>query len=545
MADSTVYAFHRVEPISREGDPGRGLAAPVHDPLWLLGRQRAFGELTGEDTGSPIQVDFRLRSDPMDGWFPIDHGEGPQRYDPATDVLDAVVAGESAGPAHSLRDRLDAGRRLRQVLPGMADAARASFPLAVGDDDTALLRRAAARFPDGLAVAETVLAQPDDAGLAAVLGVAQGTVTAARAALEDFARSAMTTFGMTPNTWVPERLERRFDLSVAGVGALSAPVHTRPVVDAADLELTGDSASLAVPTSDLPLTKRIPTPLRFPGMPNDRFWEFEDAQLALHRIDAATHDLARLALVEFSSVYGNDWYTFPVPLAFGTVASLTELVVRDVFGTTELLRQVDDPAWSMYQPTRPDGVPQRLVVPAVSVGTLSGPVVEEVSFVRDENANLVWGLEKIVTDPSGRTRDLVAEYAAAQRSADSLPTDAELLYVLMTEVPEHWVPFIPVHIDADNRAVGLVEGVLPRPNSWGDLVITSARSSVLQELRGTVLREEEVPSEGVTVRRRWYLSRSADGGRHVWAARDVTTGHGEGESGLAFDSTLDLRGSNG
>jgi hypothetical protein len=545
MADSTVYAFHRVEPISREGDPGRGLAAPVHDPLWLLGRQRAFGELTGEDTGSPIQVDFRLRSDPMDGWFPIDHGEGPQRYDPATDVLDAVVAGESAGPAHSLRDRLDAGRRLRQVLPGMADAARASFPLAVGDDDTALLRRAAARFPDGLAVAETVLAQPDDAGLAAVLGVAQGTVTAARAALEDFARSAMTTFGMTPNTWVPERLERRFDLSVAGVGALSAPVHTRPVVDAADLELTGDSASLAVPTPDLPLTKRIPTPLRFPGMPNDRFWEFEDAQLALHRIDAATHDLARLALVEFSSVYGNDWYTFPVPLAFGTVASLTELVVRDVFGTTELLRQVDDPAWSMYQPTRPDGVPQRLVVPAVSVGTLSGPVVEEVSFVRDENANLVWGLEKIVTDPSGRTRDLVAEYAAAQRSADSLPTDAELLYVLMTEVPEHWVPFIPVHIDADNRAVGLVEGVLPRPNSWGDLVITSARSSVLQELRGTVLREEEVPSEGVTVRRRWYLSRSADGGRHVWAARDVTTGHGEGESGLAFDSTLDLRGSNG
>jgi hypothetical protein len=224
---------------------------------------------------------------------------------------------------------------------------------------------------------------------------------------------------------------------------------------------------------------------------------------------------------------------------------MTELVVRDVFGTTELVRQVDDVAWSMYQPTQPGNVPQRLVIPAVSVGTLSGPVVEEVSFVRDENADLVWGLEKIVTDPNGRIRDLVAEFSAAQRPADPLPTDAELLYRLMTEVPEHWIPFIPVHLGPDNRAVGLVEAVLPRPNTWGDLVTVAPRSSILQELAGTVLHEEEVPSDGVTVRRRWYLTRSADGGRHVWAARDVTTGRGEGESGLVFDITIDMRGGHG
>jgi hypothetical protein len=545
MTDSTVYVQHRVEPISREGDPGRGLAAPVHDPLWTLGRQRAFGELTGEDTGSPIQVDFRLRTDPIDGWFPADADAQAQRYDPAIDVLDAAVAGEAAGPAHSVRDRVDAGRRLRQLLPDIADAALAAFPIAVNDRGERLLARAAARFPDGLGVATTILALGGDSDLAAALGVDEATVTTNRVVLDQFARWATTTFGMTPNTWIPERLERRFGLSVAGVPALSAPVHTRAVVDAPDLVLTPDSATLAVPTPDTPLTKRIPTPVRFPGMPNDRFWEFEDAQLALHRIDAATHDLARLALVEYSSIYGNDWYSFPVPLAFGTVATMTELVVRDVFGTTELVRQVDDVAWSMYQPTQPGNVPQRLVIPAVSVGTLSGPVVEEVSFVRDENADLVWGLEKIVTDPNGRIRDLVAEFSAAQRPADPLPTDAELLYRLMTEVPEHWIPFIPVHLGPDNRAVGLVEAVLPRPNTWGDLVTVAPRSSILQELAGTVLHEEEVPSDGVTVRRRWYLTRSADGGRHVWAARDVTTGRGEGESGLVFDITIDMRGGHG
>jgi len=48
-----VYSLTRVEPVSRGGDPGRGLAATVQDPFWMLARQRQFGELTGEDAGSP------------------------------------------------------------------------------------------------------------------------------------------------------------------------------------------------------------------------------------------------------------------------------------------------------------------------------------------------------------------------------------------------------------------------------------------------------------------------------------------------------------
>src|SRR5262249_44195687 len=103
-----------------------------------------------------------------------------------------------------------------------------------------------------------------------------------------------------------------------------------------------------------------------------------------------------------------------------------------------------------------------------------------------------------------------------------------------TEVPDHWVPFIPVHLAGSARQVGLVEAVLPRPNSFGDLVTASPRSSVLQELRGLVLPEEEVPSAGIVVRRRWFLARSADGGRHAGAARAVPTGGGGGATGLGF-----------
>ena len=67
-----------------------------------------------------------------------------------------------------------------------------------------------------------------------------------------------------------------------------------------------------------------------------------------------------------------------------------------------------------------------------------------------------------------------------------------------------------------------MEAVLPRPDSFGDLVSAAPRSSVLQELKGLVVPEEEVPAAGIFVRRRWFLARSADGGRHAWAARSVT-----------------------
>jgi len=553
---STVYALHRVEPISREGDPGQGLAAPVHDPLWGLARQRQFGELAGEDSGSPVQTALRMRLDRIDRWRPVEGGV-LLPYDADSQVLEAVVAGESSSMTTSIRDRVDAGRRLAaRIDKNLAGDLRKKFKINTLDGTPSLVRRAATAYADGVSVAEAFDANrtATDAVLGTALGTSRQRVAAARDALAEHAAWCETTFGTGPATWVPERLERRFELGSGEHAVLTAPAHTRDVVDVADLDLTSDDGGLETTVSEQPWLRRIPTRLRFPGMPNDRLWEFEDAQLALSRIDAATHDLARLALVEFSSTYGNDWFTFPVPVDHGTIATIPEIVVRDTFGEHEVIGVADDAQWSMFEPSGSGSGPH-LVVPPVTVGRLAGPTVEEVRFVRDENANLVWGLESLITDDAGVTRDLVAEYTARRTAPPELPSDAELLYRLMTEVPDHWVPFIPVHIDDNRRAVGLVEATIPRTDTWGVGVFTAPLSSVLRELRGIppvaqapnakpnqpVLREEEVGPAGVTVRRRWFLARSADGGRHVWVARSVTTGRGEGNSGLAFDVALDVR----
>jgi hypothetical protein len=536
----TVYAMHRVEPISRQGDPGQALAAVVADPLWMLARQRQYGELAGEDAGSPIRVDFRIVDHPIDGWSA--DGDQIVPYDPASDVLEAVVAGESAGPSHSLRDSVDAGRRVAAAVPGdVNDALRAALPLDVSGTDDVLLARASERFCDGLA-ATLAVTNASSGGAAHVLGLSDAQWSTAEGPLRAVARWAATTFGLGPSSWDPKRLERRFGLASDGQLVLGAPEHTRDAIDVPDLDLTEAGAALAS-TGDAPLVRRVPTPIRFPGMPDNRYWAFEDARLSLARVDASTHDLSRLALVEFSTVYGNDWFVFPTPVSSGTIASVDDLVAVDTFGVKQLIAAADLSSWAVFTPSGPGTNRARLVLPATAPGALSGPVVEEVAFVRDENANLVWGLEKIVTDDAGDTQDLVAAYTAGLGPAEPWPQGAELLYRLMTDVPPHWVPFVPVHDEGSLRAVVLVEAVLPRPDSAGELHTVEPRSSVLRELRGAPLHEEEVPPDGVVVTRRWFLARSADGGRHVWAGRSVRTGRGPGSSGLEFDVAIEAGGS--
>jgi len=531
---TAVYSLTRVEPVSRGGDPGHGLAATVQDPFWMLARQRQFGELAGDDAGSPVQVAFVQREMRFDGWKPESGAVLP--YSPQTDVAEAMVAGEAAGPAHSTLDRVQAGRALAAaVSPSVGAKLRAAFPVHVAPDAPRILARSAALFADGLAVAAAVAgaAAGTDAQLGSAVKLPAADAKAARADLIAFARWCTITFGTGPNSWIPERLERHFELSAGGSPVLGAPGHTREKVDWSDFDIvTGTDATS---TGTATTRTRIPTTIQFPGLPRDRFWEFEEAALALSRIDAATNDLARLALVEFSTIYGNDWFTFPIPVTYGSLQAISDLVVRDTFGTHELIAPAADAQWAMYRPTGSSVVAPALAVLAVTVAPLAGDVVEEVRFLRDEMANLVWGVEQIVTDADGTRRDLVDEYVRAAVPTVPIPPNAAVAYRLMTDVPDHWVPFIPVHLPGGSRQVGLVEAVLPRPHSLGDLETSSPRSSELQELRGLVLPEEEVPTAGIVVRRRWFLARSADGGRHAWAARSVTSGRGEGASGLRFD----------
>jgi hypothetical protein len=69
--------------------------------------------------------------------------------------------------------------------------------------------------------------------------------------------------------------------------------------------------------------------------------------------------------------------------------------------------------------------PWLIVAPTV-VGDLTGAPLERVAFVRDEGANLVWGIEKLVEGPSGRSLDraTLATVGTPSSTASESPTPA-------------------------------------------------------------------------------------------------------------------------
>ena len=73
----------------------------------------------------------------------------------------------------------------------------------------------------------------------------------------------------------------------------------------------------------------LASPLRYPGMPADRLWEFEDAQVNLGLIEGEPWDLARLLVAEFALTYGNDWLVVPVDVPLGSLTSVESLFLYD------------------------------------------------------------------------------------------------------------------------------------------------------------------------------------------------------------------------
>jgi hypothetical protein len=180
---------------------------------------------------------------------------------------------------------------------------------------------------------------------------------------------------------------------------------------------------------------------------------------------------------------------------------------------------------------------------------LEGPPLEEVALFRDEMANLVWGVERVVQGPSGEPvrRGLVESRSLRQQLPGDLD-DAAIVYRLMTPVPDHWIPFVSVPVEnvpvsrfatelerrpmvrfLDNGKIEIVHphGVLLRATPDGDVANDRLR-----------IAEEEVPRDGVVVTRRFRLARTSGGGTVLWIGRRKEAGQGEGSSGLRFDSAL-------
>lgn len=307
--------------------------------------------------------------------------------------------------------------------------------------------------------------------------------------------------------------------------------------------------------------------MTFEGMPNTRWWAFEDRKTNFGAVDAATTDLAKLLFLEFGLVYANDWFLIPLEIPYGSISRVRGLSVTSVFGERFWIEPAgagpDDAwqRWSMFTVNvKGDGEEPAdtslLLLPTVPK-IQEGDPIEEVALIRDEMANMVWGVERTIPLPSGDAkrgaeagRETLAYLTRLLGHPESAPTPrvADVRYEIMSSVPEQWIPFVPVHVPGDVRSIQLQRAGLPRiiEGQVGDPDRVQPRTALMREgldrpiPSSYVVHEEEVPRAGAVVAQSYQRTRWRGGRTVTWLGVGRGTGRGEGSSGLAFDRLVDV-----
>lgn len=128
-----------------------------------------------------------------------------------------------------------------------------------------------------------------------------------------------------------------------------------------------------------------------------------------------------------------------------------------------------------------------------------------------------------------------------QALAEGLEPADYIYHYLLSEVPENWIPFVPVRLPVSNELV-LQRGKMQRnlPHLTADMQYIHPSGAILKENTHFsnlyFLKEEEVPRVGVEVSRAFQRARWIDGKVFTWLGRQKRAGSGEVNSNLQFDS---------
>jgi hypothetical protein len=596
----SITMWNRLEGRPRAATFDRALKAEVRDALFLLTKQWQMGEFQGDDAGSPIFSKVHMKTTQLNKYRAAAHE--PMKFE--TDIPLEVKVEQRAVPL-LLDIRLAMGRHWLKLLntPGLGTLKpdfikvyeiKAPNPNARADAQIcahqqcwqAFCAASGQRAMDGGAL-YAYLAE-DSANRAYDSLVTATPLTASqKSALDALGEKFVAWFeklfcqpGKQDNdAWVPERLEYQFACSAPDKGAekvLEAEEYYHGRLDWYNFSTLPESAGLgevegaAENVEEAVTTSFFPVPIQFDGMPNTRWWTFEEGNTNFGDISPDTTDLNKLMLMEFGLVYANDWFLVPFTLPIGTMAKVLGMAVTNVFGERTWITPAGaggDEQWQRWRMFALDtkGAQEAaadtslLLLPAAPK-IQEGKPLEEACLIRDEVANMVWGIETQIPLPSGQSkpgREAALELQnhfkriiALEGSEPSIPdiaNDAKIRYQLMNNVAEHWIPFIPVHIPGNNRQIQLQRSSMPRllEGDTQPLQKVKPRTGLLrhglESGKPYMLHEEEVPRAGIRVTQSFQRARWTNGRVFTWVGVRKQAGRGEKSSGLAFDQIVPVK----
>jgi hypothetical protein len=256
--------------------------------------------------------------------------------------------------------------------------------------------------------AARLLAAVRDGSHATRLDGITGLTTDERSKLVDAGNALLDWFSRTyaepagePSAWRPDTLGYAFGCTADQMAVrLDATDHRGGELDwyAFDVAAAAGNGSGSAEPPAITLSF-LPAAIRFPGAPNPRHWEIEDRRTDYGALDVNPSDLARLLLAEFVLLFSNDWCLVPLELEVGSFSRIEGLLVTDVFGDRTLVRAADRGAdsdwqrWSMYRLDGDDSARMGLLLAPALTARIEATPLEEVHFLRDEMANMVWAVE--------------------------------------------------------------------------------------------------------------------------------------------------------
>jgi hypothetical protein len=579
----SITTWTRLEPMPREASLARSLQAQVRDPLWMLARQWQLGEFLGDDAGSPIQATLGVEMRTLTTYR-------PGADDAATTAIDPNLPIEVHVERESIELRLRGSVQLGAFFEtqvrkstvadpnGIIAAFRAAFPIAstapdpvfVSTDALRFRALAAGRVTDGEALYRSAKAAADgqvppiplppeasNPGMAPVLAALiahRGSIFSEPA--QDF-------------PWQSERLDYRFAIGSPAPDqnlVLEAPEFPGGRLDWHSFSLASAAASPASSDNPAQISTQVfsflPNHVTFRGMPDARWWNFEDSVTDFGQLDAEHVDLAKLLVMEFALVHGNDWFHVPVPVTIGisgpggeprgTLSRVTTLLVTDTFGVRTLIRPAEQTKvppgqspWSMFKISG-NGVRSDYILMAPTLGVVEeSDELEQVQFLRDEIGAMAWAVEHRLHGDLDAMVDAHEAYLDRIKAdpppppPSAAPGGPKIFYTLETPPPDNWIPLVPVR--SPQGELLLRRGTLQIPASSG-FVKLKARARVLEPEHPFFVADRIVSRSGVLVDRYFRYTRSSDGTVFLWMARRSGQGHGTGWSGLRFDLVGDLAG---
>ncbi len=591
---NTLTQWNRLEPRARKEDFSRTLRCEIRDPLWMLTRQWQMGELKGEDAGYPIRTRLQFQNTQLDK---VQLGQHTPEKIPTDIPLETLVERQNFNILRDQSLSLQLYRKWKRMLSTafgktvtnkiLKDySAESSFAMNLPDFKAEKDSFETAGLMVNQELHEVVSIIADKSFHAGKLLIAlqegkkaksflssPGLSTAQNQKLDEIGiqftawyQDKFQQVGQDePKAWHPSHLEYQFSCAAPEPNNKNVQFKAEEYFHGRLDWFSMDVATTNTKKLGQDLNKDViangeeevfPAEIDFSGMPHNRWWEFEDNAVNFASIQPNKTDTGKMLFTEFGLLYGNDWSILPLTLPAGSLIGIDYVETMDNFGqliiSEHYKKYSGNHAWGLFEMAKDtalhkvDNSQLELFIPPVAHNIMESEPIESINFIRDEMANMVWGIENQIPDGLGNgidgnhfARQVKTYYELLATPDDgTVANKAKIQYKVATEVPENWIPFVAKKISTNplNRSIQLQRASMPRIVNGLDNMRVLPQSHLLSAIPSPYyLFEEEITKSGIIVKTTWQRTRMPNGKVVIWLGRRKTNGRGEGSSALAYD----------